>query len=147
MTIVFTKKGVPEIKRQKLINTASACFFHLAPDNQCRRGVVNLFCQCRNRCDPNNQLTNQLLISILVKQSDNLIIKRLDTSSRLTLKMSSSQLLLAISNPPDIISNGIILKLYHRVSHICIVYVNYCMSANQKVIGVFSTLKVTIVTV
>ena len=31
--------------------------------------------------------------------------------------MSSSQLLLAISNPPDMISNGIILKCYRRVSH------------------------------
>ena len=29
--------------------------------------------------------------------------------------MSSSQLLLAISNPPDMISNGIILKCYRRV--------------------------------
>ena len=109
-----------------------------------------MFCQCRNRCDA-KQLAYKLVagtvtISILAKQSDNLIIERLNTSSR--LKMSSSQLLLAISNPPDIISNGIILKLYHRVSHIYIVYVNYCMSADQKSnICVFSTLKVTIVTV
>ena len=86
-------------------------------------------------------------IFILAKQSDNVVIERLNTSSRLSLKMSSSQPLLAISNPPDIIPYGIILKFYLRVSHTYIVYVNYCLSADQKVIGVFSTLKVNIVTV
>ena len=59
--------------------------------------------------------------------------------------MSTSQLLL--KKQPDIISDGIILKFYRRVSPMYIVDVNHCLSADQKVIGVFSTLKVNITTV
>ena len=127
MTILFTKKIEEGSTNKKAEANQYSISLILSSftDNQCGCGVVNLFCQCRNRCNP-KQLAYKLVaaivtIFILAKQSDNLIIERMNTSSRLTLKMSSSQLLLAISNPPDIISNGIILKLYHRVSHIYIV--------------------------